>query len=175
MGADDLPTIGSLAALADLVTIQARGEALYVRWSRGPADDLADERPSGQTSRDALTGVVLPGLSANPLRIEPWWGTRSVSLWVARRLYDYRHLRELRGTGVRPWVLLGTPTGRGPDNTGVRPWVLLGTPTGRGPDNEPLVICRKPIAWISEAALRECEIAISRQESPEWGPLDRRA
>lgn len=152
---DDLPTIGTLAELADLVTRRARGEALYVRWSRGPEEDLADGRPCAQTSRDALTGVALPGLSANPLRIEPWWGTRSVSLWVARRLYDYEHLRELRGPGVRPWVLLGTPT-------------------GRGPDNEPLVVCREPIAWIADGVLRECEEAIARQHSPEWGPLDRR-
>jgi hypothetical protein len=55
----------------------------------------------------------------------------------------------------------------------VRPWVLAGVELGRGPDNEPLVVCRAPIAWISERALRECEEAVERQGSDEWGPLRR--
>jgi hypothetical protein len=103
----------------------------------------------------SATGVVLPGLSANPLHVEPWWGDRSVRLWVARRLYDYRHLRDQRGPGVRPWVLIGRQI-------------------GRGPDNEPLVVCRRPVAWISDEALAECERAVQGQASDEWGPLDRR-
>ncbi len=144
-----LPVIDDLAALADLVEREDRGAELYVRWSRGPDVDAE------QCSRDALTGVPLPGLSANPLRVEPWWGDRSVRLWVARRLYDYRHLRDLHGPGVRPWVLVGQPC-------------------GRGPDNEPLVRCRRPVAWISDAALGECEKAVEGQGSAEWGPLDRR-
>jgi hypothetical protein len=150
-----LPTIGTLAELAELVGRDPHRGSLYVRWSYGPGEDLADRRPGKQTSRDALTGVVLPGLSANPLRVEPWWGDRSVRLWVARRLYDYRHLREQRGPGVRPWVLIGRQI-------------------GRGPDNEPLVVCRRPVAWISDEALAECERAVEEQASDEWGPLDRR-
>lgn len=74
---------------------------------------------------------------------------------MARRLYDYQHLRDLRGPGVRPWVLAGTQT-------------------GRGPDNEPLVICRRPLAWIADSVLTEGEEAVARQASAEWGPLDRR-
>jgi hypothetical protein len=148
-----MDTVSTLDELAELVEQSPDQSAMYVRWSRGPDADLSDQR-HGQSSVDALTGVVLPGLSANPLRVEPWWGDRSVRLWVARRLYDYRHLREQRGPDVRPWVLLGDEC-------------------GRGPDNEPLVLCRCPLAWISDRALHECEAAIERLESDEWGPLRR--
>jgi hypothetical protein len=150
-----MPTITRLADLADLVEQRADDGALFVRWSRGPDDDLVGSSPQEQTSRDALTGVVLPGLSANPLAVEPWWGDRSLRLWVARRLYDYQHLRDLRGPGVRPWVLVGRQT-------------------GRGPDNEPLVVCRRPVAWIADTVLAEGEQAVADQQSAEWGPLDRR-
>lgn len=139
----ELPTITNLAELADLL-----GEDVYVRWSKGPAADAAS------TSRDSLTGVELPGLSASPLHVEPWWGDRSRRLWVARRLFDYRHLRDLRGPDVRAWVLKGGEV-------------------GRGPDNEPLVQCREPIAWVADSALRECEELVEAQHSEEWGPLDR--
>jgi hypothetical protein len=126
-----------------------------VRWSRGPDVDLMHDGAGPASSRDSLTGVPLPGLSANPLAVEQWWGDRPVRLWVARRLYDYRHLREIRGEGVRPWVLVGEPC-------------------GRGPDNEPLVRCRRPVAWISDLALHEAQQAVEAQGSEEWGPLDRR-
>jgi hypothetical protein len=150
-----LPTIHTLAELAELVQRQGADGALYIRWSKGPQHDRADGPWQEQTSRDALTGVTLPGLSANPLGVEEWWGDRSVRLWVARRLYDYQHLRQLRGPDVRPWVLIGRQT-------------------GRGPDNEPLVVCDRPVAWIAEPALSECERVIADQDAPEWGPLDRR-
>lgn len=142
----DIPTVQDLDELAAL--LQTRGE-LYVRWSKDPDADVAT-----QSSQDALTGVDLPGLSANALRVEPWWGDRSLRLWVARRLYDYRHLREQRGPGVRPWVLEGEER-------------------GRGPDNEPLVVCRQPVAWVSDHALRQCEEAVEAQGASRWGPLDR--
>lgn len=142
-----------LDEVAALVQEPGGGEDLYVRWSRGPDIDLA-AGALDQSSRDGLTGVRLPGLSANPLRVEPWWGDRSMRLWVARRLYDYRHLRELRGPEVRPWVLHGEQC-------------------GRGPDNEPLVICRIPVAWISEETLRQCEEEVDRQGASQWGPLNR--
>ena len=95
-----LPTIRTLDELVQLVESDDRN--LYVRWSLGPETDLDGE--SHATSRDALTGIELPGVSANSLRVEPWWGGRPLRLWVARRLYDYRHLRDLRGPGVRRWV-----------------------------------------------------------------------
>jgi Family of unknown function (DUF6098) len=150
----DMPTIKDLDELAHLLERVGHEEDLYVRWSSGPQVDLAGGDGSEQCSRDALTGTTMPGLSANPLRVEPWWGGRSLRLWVARRLYDYRHMRDLRGPDVRPWVLVGEQC-------------------GNGPDNEPLVICHRPIAWVSEEALRQCEKAIQDQESDEWGPLHR--
>ncbi|MEV6718616.1 DUF6098 family protein [Lentzea sp. NPDC051208] len=138
-----LPTITSLAELTDYI-----GEDVYLRWSKGPEADAAS------TSRDSLTGVELPGLSASPLRVEPWWDDRSRELWVARRLFDYRHLRDLRGSDVRAWVLRGTEV-------------------GRGPDNEPLVRCQEPLAWVADSALEECSALVDSQHSDEWGPLDR--
>lgn len=148
-----LPTISGLAELAALVDSHGSGADLYIRWSKGPDVDL-DATGDGQASRDALTGVPLPGLSASPLAVEPWWGDRSTRVWVARRLYDYRHLRELRGPGVRPWVLVGSET-------------------GRGPDNEPLVACDEPVAWIAEDALEECERTVRESGPDDWGPLNR--
>jgi hypothetical protein len=147
-----LPTIRTLDELVQLVESDDRN--LYVRWSLGPETDLDGE--SHATSRDALTGIELPGMSANSLRVEPWWGGRPLRLWVARRLYDYRHLRDLRGPGVRAWILRGDEC-------------------SRGPDNEPLVQDIEPVAWVDDAALEECERLVEDQRSPEWGPLDRRS
>ena len=167
-----LPTIRDLDALAALVE-RSNADDLYIRWSHGPRADLATHtgpvdgppakpHPDGNShgtgcahfSRDELTGLPLPGLSANPLRVEPWWGDRPVRLWVARRLYDYRHLRDLRGPGVRPWVLRGEQR-------------------GRGPDNEPLVICRRVLGWVSETALEQADQAVHGQGCRTWGPLNR--
>jgi hypothetical protein len=151
----ELPTLEDLEALADLVERHdARHGELYVRWSAGPDADRVTCGGSEQSSRDSLTGIDLPGLSANPLRPEPWWQDRSLTLWVARKLYDYEHMRELRGTMVRPWVLVGDQC-------------------GRGPDNEPLVICRQPLAWVSDTALRQCKAMVDEQDAREWGPLRR--
>ena len=140
----------TFADLDDLVALvaQRNGADLFVRWSLGPAAD------GGRCSRDGLTGLALPGLSANALVVEPWWGDRPLRLWVARRLHDYRHLRERRSTGTRPWVLEGTEV-------------------GRGPDNEPLVECHRPIGWITDEVLAECERLVLATAATPWGPLDR--
>ncbi|WIV55854.1 DUF6098 family protein [Amycolatopsis nalaikhensis] len=147
----DLPTVGNLAALARLFETEGDDD-LCVRWSRGPEADLGQ----AESSRDGLTGIALPGLSANSLRREPWWRDRSVRLWLARRLYDYEHLRDLRGPGVRPWVLRGREI-------------------ARGPDNEPLVVDAEPLAWVADAVLHEARSLVDEQGSREWGPMDRRA
>jgi len=143
-----MPTIASLDGLVHLAETERRD--LFVRWSRGPDVDLRGR----QSSTDALTRVRLPGLSANPLRVESWW-TGSLRLWLARRLYDYRHLPDLRGPRVRPWVLAGAEI-------------------DRGPDNEPLVRCHAPVAWIARQVIDEAERVINAERSTEWGPLDRR-
>jgi hypothetical protein len=147
-GAEDdgsLPVLRTLAEVADLVE---RDRDLYVRWSHGPTVD----KDSG-ASKDALTGVHMAGLSANPLDVEPWWEDRPVELWVARRLYDYSHL----------------PREKSPD---VRPWILRGRVEGRGPDNEPLIRDVKPLGWIDEPVIDEAEAAIARQDTP-WGTMRR--
>lgn len=142
---DELPTLETLDELMELVDDR---HDLFVRWSAGPDTD------EGAVSYDELTGVELPGLSANPLAVEDWWGDRSRRLWVARRLYDYRHLRELRGPQVRPWVLEGKEV-------------------GRGPDNEPLVACRRPVAWLHPDVVASATALVDDQ-SGRWGPLRRR-
>ncbi|XVS60491.1 DUF6098 family protein [Actinosynnema sp. CA-299493] len=141
-------TFADLTDLVDLVEDRSPARELYVRWSRGPEAD------NDRRSRDGLSGVRLPGLSANSLAVEPWWGDRPLRLWVARRLHDYRHLRERRGPGTRPWILEGTEV-------------------GRGPDNEPLVKCRHPIGWIADDVLLECERLVEEHAATNWGPLDR--
>jgi hypothetical protein len=148
MAHEDLPTYTSLQQLVVLIE---RGEPVFVRWSRGPQVDLKDNR----ASKDKLTGTELPGLSANPLRKEEWWQDRPTLLWVARRLYDYSHLRE----GVADEV---------------QPWVLTGEETSRGPDNEPLVRNVRPVAWIAESVIAEAEAEVARQQGA-WGPMRRPA
>jgi len=149
MGAsDDLPVVRTLGELTDLVE---RHQGLYVRWSRGPGTDLADV--SRTSSTDDLTGVPMSGLSANPLDVEDWWGDRPVRVWAARRLHDYAHLPHDKGPGVRPWVLTGRET-------------------GRGPDNEPLVTDARPMCWIDPDVIEEARAEVERQVHP-WGPLRR--
>ncbi|MFG2352251.1 DUF6098 family protein [Streptomyces sp. NPDC048521] len=143
--AEDLPVVSTLAEMARLVE---RHQGLYVRWSKGPGTDL--DRVS---SIDELTGVPMPGLSANPLDVEDWWEDRSRELWVARRLYDYAHLPHDKGPGVRPWVLTGRET-------------------GRGPDNEPLVADVEPLCWIADGVIDAARTEVARQER-EWGTLRR--
>ncbi|MFD5158570.1 DUF6098 family protein [Streptomyces hawaiiensis] len=142
---DDLPVVRTLDELAERVE---RHQGLYVRWSRGPEIDL--RRAS---STDDLTGVSLPGLSANPLGVEEWWEDRPVRVWVARRLHDYAHLPHDKGPGVHPWILAGREA-------------------ARGPDNEPLVTDVRPMCWIDQRVIDEAKAEVARQENP-WGPLRR--
>jgi Family of unknown function (DUF6098) len=146
----DMPTVETLDELAELVH---GNPGLFVRWSRGPAAD--DEGEGAGSSSDDLTGVPLPGLSANPLAVEQWWDDRPLRLWVARRLYDYSHLKHDKGPGVRPWLLEGREL-------------------GRGPDNEPLVGCDKPVAWIADQVIDEAAREVDEQNL-HWGTLRRPA
>jgi hypothetical protein len=82
----------------------------------------------------------------NSLAVEQWWGDRPVRLWMARRLYDYQHRKEIRGESTRPWVLVGDVC-------------------GRGPDNEPLVRCRRPVGWISGTGMQESVRMVEAQGS----------
>jgi hypothetical protein len=142
----DLPTVTSLQ---DLVELTRRTPEAFVRWSEGPQDDLRQHR-----SFDDLTHTELAGLSANSLEVEDWWDGPE-DLWLARRIYDYLHLRRRRPAKVRPWVMEGEEV-------------------GRGPDNEPLVRCRRPVAWIAEEVVDE-SIRLIEAAGGDWGPLDRQA
>jgi hypothetical protein len=141
--------VKTVTTLDELTELSLNCPGLYVRWSRGPETDA-----EGRSSDD-LTSVPMPGLSANPLAVEPWWGDRSPRLWIARRLHDYSHLKHEKGPGVRPWVLQGREV-------------------GRGPDNEPLVRCDRPVAWVAEEIMTEAERVVTEQNQ-DWGPLRRPA
>ncbi|MFC4062314.1 DUF6098 family protein [Planomonospora corallina] len=141
------PTV--ITSLEELASLLNERRGLFIRWSR----DLEKDEAEG-CSRDSLTGAALPGLSANPLDVEDWWGDRPARLWAARRLHDYSHLRRERGPGVQAWVLSGREV-------------------GRGPDNEPLIQCDEPVAIVDEAVMKEAEELIDSQGSDAWGPLDR--
>ncbi|WP_207934754.1 DUF6098 family protein [Actinomadura sp. KC06] len=143
MALDMITTLDQLAELLD------RRPCLFVRWSADPEADQS--RPH---SADGLTGAELPGLSANPLAVEPWWGSRSTVLWVARRLHDYSHLKRARAHGARPWVLEGEEV-------------------GRGPDNEPLVARPVAVALIDKQVLDQAESLLKHDANGEWGPLGR--
>jgi hypothetical protein len=51
--------------------------------------------------------------------------------------------------------------------------VLAGEVRGRGPDNEPLVRCRRPVAWVSDATLAEAQRVVEELGAGTWGSLDR--
>jgi hypothetical protein len=144
--------VRSLEELADVLARWDDGPegcSLFVRWSTDAARDLTETRSS-----DELTGVALPGLSANSLAVEPWWGDRSLRTWVARRLYDYRHLVELRGPGTRPWILAGREI-------------------GRGPDNEPLVQQCRLVAAVEPDVIDEAVRLVESLPAQHWGSLRR--
>ncbi|MBI0376963.1 hypothetical protein JBE27_11955 [Streptomyces albiflaviniger] len=146
-------TLPTYTALHQLVELIEQGSPVFVRWSRGPEADLE----GSAVSRDGLTGMKMPGLSANPLVFEEWAKDLPTTVWVARRLCDYLHLRD-----------------DDQGSTDVRPWVLKGEETGRGPDNEPLVREVEPVAWIAESVIAEAEDVVARQRGA-WGPLHRPA
>jgi hypothetical protein len=137
-----------VSSLDELVALVEARHGLFVRWTTDVDRDL-DTR----VSRDELTGVELPGLSANALDPEPWWDDRPMRTWVARRLYDYRHLVEQRGPGTRPWVLTGTEV-------------------GRGPDNEPLIDDCEVVTEVTMDVMEEAVREIDRLPA-DWGSLRR--
>jgi hypothetical protein len=122
------PRLDLVESLAEVVdTVQSHG-TVYLRYSKGPEDDLGR-----RTSRDYEAEVDLPGLSVTVVSPEPWW-TRPVEDWVARRLCKYAELGEAEGRF---------------------PWLLTGRAVGNGPDHEPLVDEVQPIARVADTAVRE--------------------
>lgn len=123
---DELPTIGSLDELNDVV---AERPDICVRYSRGPDDD------SSRRSTDYESGLEMPGLSAIPLLPEPWW-TRDPRDWLARQLCHYIHLKDESRDERHAWLLVGDVA-------------------GRGPDREPLLEPWTAIAWVSDGTIDE--------------------
>ncbi|HVQ17729.1 MAG TPA: DUF6098 family protein [Actinomycetes bacterium] len=121
----DLAVLGSLADVVDVVRTH---ELVYLRYSAGAEEDL-----SHRSSRDYEADVDLPGLSVTVASPEPWW-PRPVDDWVARRLCKCAEL--------------GAANGR-------FPWLLTGRIVWNGPDHEPLVDQVRPLARVSDAAVRE--------------------
>jgi hypothetical protein len=120
---EEMPALERLEELSVLACGELR---VYLRYSPGPFSDAT------HPSTDHESGLVMPGLSANPLRPPAWWTLPAVD-WVARSVCQY--LRELQ--------------------EGARPWVLTGEVIDHGPDNEPLLIRIQPIAWLSLSLVRE--------------------
>ncbi|SFO90450.1 hypothetical protein SAMN05421810_101348 [Amycolatopsis arida] len=118
-------TVHDLAELAELTSL---GVAPYLRYSPGPESDAR------HPSRDHESGLLMPGLSVNPLPAPGWWSL-PLEDWLARRVCQY--LRELR--------------------EGARPWLLNGRQVDFGPDNEPLVVDITPVAWVSPALLDQAQ------------------
>ncbi|MGW5055307.1 DUF6098 family protein [Actinokineospora sp. NPDC004072] len=116
----------TLLSLGELAEVCRMGPQLYLRYSAGPE---ADE---GQASTDHESGLLMPGLSANPLAAPGWW-TLPEEDWLARRVCQY--VRELR--------------------EGARPWVLHGRVVDFGPDNEPLLVDVHPVAWLDARLVAE--------------------
>lgn len=143
-----LRTLRRLSELAELCRQWDGPDGLYVRWSPD-----CDRDREAEGSIDELTGVALPGLSANGLAVEPWWQDRPLEVWLARRLYDYRHLVELRGEGTRPWILTGHEV-------------------GRGPDNEPLLSRSEVVAAVDAALIDEATMLVDSMPA-NWGSLRR--
>ena len=140
--------LGSLDELVALVEELADRDNLFIRWSRDIDADLGDE-----VSRDELSGVELPGLSANGLAVEPWWGRRPLRVWLARKLYDYRHMPRVHGEGTRPWLVCGVAS-------------------GRGPDNEPLITRCRVVAEVLGAVIEQAARVVDELPG-DWGTLNR--
>lgn len=128
-----LPVIGSLDELARYVLQEPD---ICVRYSKGPLEDRA--RPSV----DYESGLLLPGLSVNPLKPEPWW-TRDRLDWLARQLCHYIHLKD--GTEDR------------------KAWLLIGRIAGYGPDREPLLWPWTPVAWLDEKVLAQARVRYEQE------------
>jgi len=118
--------IRTLDELDELVTLLGPDQSPYLRFSAGPDADATE------SSVDGESGCLLPGLSVNPLRPEPWW-TRPAVQWLARQVRQYAHLEDASSYA----------------------WVLTGEVVGHGADCEPLVAGMRPVAALDDAVVEE--------------------
>ncbi|WP_308252708.1 MULTISPECIES: DUF6098 family protein [Rhodococcus erythropolis group] len=99
---EELPVVDSFE---DLVAYVETHPDLYLRYSHGPARDMA-----AGASCDYEADVLLPGLSVTTISPEPWW-PRPAADWVARRIRKYAELGEEEDRHA--WSLSGTVVGSG--------------------------------------------------------------
>ncbi len=143
-----VPTLPTVAAVTHVVAT-ARAP-LHLRVGHVDDDDL------GAPSTDHESGLVLPGLSVNPLSAPPWWTDRPLEWWVARQICTYAHLLDAD-----------------PSRSCT---VVTGTEVGRGPDNEPLLTEVRLLAVLHPAAVEEARrlhSAWARSPRPEDSPDER--
>lgn len=119
--------IAHLDEVAELV--RSRSD-LDVRFSEDIQADV------GTRTLDAESGILLPGLSVNPLTPEDWWSRPTVE-WVARQLCQYAHLLDQEPRR--------------------KAWLIVGRVVGRGPDREPLLADIDVVDQIADDVLREAE------------------
>jgi hypothetical protein len=116
-----------LRTLNDVVEALASVRDSYLRFSHGPAADMA-----AGWSWDYEAGIQLPGWSVIRIQPEPWW-PRPAQEWIARRIAQYARLARDGRSG----------------------WLLTGDVTGFGPDHEPLLVNLTGLARLSDAAVME--------------------
>ncbi len=134
----------TLDHLHDLERLVSERSGLFVRYSEGIDAD-------GPGSMDTESGLMLPGLSVNPLDPEEWW-TRPLRDWLARQLCQYKHLAE--------------------EDEDRFAWVATGTVVARGPDSEPLLADVEEVARLSDALLEEAERVYQERFEAGKGPTD---
>jgi hypothetical protein len=139
---DHLPQLDSVAEVADFV-----GECdvpVYVRFSEDPACDVHEP------STDRASGLTLPGLAVNAMDPPRWWRDHPVEEWVVRQICTYVHLQDHDDRRIC--------------------WLMTGTVVDRGPDNEPLLQDVRPLAVVTETAVREAKTRREPAERPEDEP-----
>lgn len=139
---DDLPHLDSVAEVTDFV--EECAAPVYVRFSENPARDLQEP------SADHASGLTLPGLAVNAMDPPRWWLGHPVEEWVTRQICTYVHLQDHDERRIC--------------------WLLTGTIVDRGPDNEPLLRDVRPLAVVTEAAVREAKARREAAERPEDEP-----
>jgi hypothetical protein len=128
--------------LGELERLVRANVGLCVRYSQGYEAD------SGSGSTDTESGLLLPGLSVNPLTPEEWWA-RPLRDWLARQICQYKHLTEKEDRHA---------------------WILTGNCVGRGPDCEPLLMDIRPLGRLSDALLEEAERVYEDRFNARQGP-----
>ena len=99
-------------------------------------------------SCDHESGLLLPGLSVNPLTPPRWWRDRPLADWVVRQICTYAHLEEGRRACL----------------------IVTGEIADRGPDNEPLLAAPTFLAAVAPEVVLACRERHERSRRPQDRP-----